>query len=491
MSNHDVRITNSENKFRELATKLDKVLSHFYNNINIVCNANIHLSRNHPEYLGLWKNMLYKKNLSINDYFDVLLTLAGSFLYFFISFLLEFLRFSRNYRTSQPRNSEVDFMFISHQIENTVTDGDSYFGGIIEDLSKSNKRVTRLLISHINPPKSQMKSGKYPTIFLNKSMNGSVLFKYFFLNLYSLGRLFFFCIRNHFTFYELVTLLIGQLSNFSLIRIIKQIEFELNALKPKNLIITFEGNALEKAVFLLSKKSKIRSFGYQHVPLIQSQHAILRSINNALDPDIILCSGPYSRDKFETELGKEKKILILGSPKFRRFVDKKNGTGKKQDILLVPDGNYQSINNFINLGNFLVSSNYSGKVLIRSHPLFREYLESKIDHLIDVYPCRLLISPSNLIEVLNSSKWVIYQNSSVAIQALLEGCNIIYLSNLLANIDPLWEQNEYRSTATTFPEIKNILEAVDLTKSPNPSELYDLGEIYFSELNLEIIRDYQ
>jgi hypothetical protein len=94
-------------------------------------------------------------------------------------------------------------------------------------------------------------------------------------------------------------------------------------LKPKNLVITFEGNALEKAVFLLSKKSKIRCFGYQHVPLIQSQHAILRSINNALDPDIILCSGPYSRDKFKTKLGKENKILILGSPKFRRFVDKK------------------------------------------------------------------------------------------------------------------------------------------------------------------------
>jgi hypothetical protein len=491
MSNHDVRITNSENRFRELATKLDKVLSHFYNNINIVCNANIHLSRNHPEYLGLWKNVLYKKNLSVNDYFNAFLILARSFLYFFISILLEFFRFSRNYRTSQPKSSEVDFIFISHQIENTVTDDDSYFGGLIEDLSKSNKRVTRLLISHINPPKSQIKSGKYPTIFLNKSMNGSVLFKYFFLNLYSLCRLFFFCLRNHFTFYELVTLLIGQLSNFSLIRIIKQIEFELNTLKPKNLVITFEGNALEKAVFLLSKKSKIRCFGYQHVPLIQSQHAILRSINNALDPDIILCSGPYSRDKFKTKLGKENKILILGSPKFRRFVDKKNDTYKKQDILLVPDGNYQSINNFIALGNYLISSNYSGNVIIRSHPLFREYLETRINHLKDIYPYRLLISPGDLIEVLNSSKWVIYQNSSVAIQALLEGCNIIYLSNVLANIDPLWEQSEYRSTAATFLEIKNILETFDLTKSPNPSELHDLGRIYFSELNLEIIRDYQ
>ena len=170
MYNYEHSIKNYEYKFEKLAIKLDRILIEFHDNINIVCNANIHLSRNHPEYLGLWKNVLYKKNLSVNDYFNVFLILAGSFLYFFISILLEFLRFSRNYQTSHPKSSEVDFIFISHQIENTVTDGDSYFGGIIEDLAKSNKRVTRLLISHINPPKSQIKSGIYPINSLSTSI---------------------------------------------------------------------------------------------------------------------------------------------------------------------------------------------------------------------------------------------------------------------------------------------------------------------------------
>jgi hypothetical protein len=145
----------------------------------------------------------------------------------------------------------------------------------------------------------------------------------------------------------------------------------------------------------------------------------------------------------------------------------------------------------VNLGLLLVSSSYTGKVIIRSHSLFYKYLESKTNIFVEDNSRGLFISQGDLNKDLKLSKWVVYENSSVAIQALLEGCNIIYLSNVLANIDPLWEQSEYRSTAATFPEIKNILETFDLTKSPNPSELHDLGRIYFSELNLEIIRDYQ
>jgi hypothetical protein len=188
-----------------------------------------------------------------------------------------------------------------------------------------------------------------------------------------------------------------------------------------------------------------------------------------------------------TQLGGGKILLTLGSPKFRQFVDKENFSKRKESLLLVPDGNFECIDNFVSLGHFLLSSNYSGEVLIRSHPLFHKYLEDKIGKIVEDCPRELLISSENLIESLQSSKWVIYQNSSVAIQAILEGCRIIYLRNPLMNVDPLWEHTEYRSMATSFSEVKAIVENFDTSKDLSPAALHEAGKLFFSELNLSII----
>jgi hypothetical protein len=265
------------------------------------------------------------------------------------------------------------------------------------------------------------------------------------------------------------------------------LEFELSLWRPKNLIITYEGNAIERAVFLLSKKYGTRTFGYQHAPLIQSQYSILRRLNSELDPDVILCSGPYSKSKFVSKIGGDKPILTLGSPKFKKFINRGGIFEKEESILLVPDGNRQSIDNFVNLGLLLVSSSYTGKVIIRSHSLFYKYLESKTNIFVEDNSRGLFISQGDLNKDLKLSKWVVYENSSVAIQAMFEGCNIIYITNPLTNIDPLWEHTEYRSTAESSFEIKSIIDSFDPTKCASPQEIHNIGKLYFSELNLNIL----
>ena len=97
MYNYEHDIKNYESKFEKLATKLDQILIEFHDNINVVCNANIHLSRNHPEYLGVWKVLIYKKSLSINDYFSGFLLLLQSFLFYILSIMREFISFNKNF----------------------------------------------------------------------------------------------------------------------------------------------------------------------------------------------------------------------------------------------------------------------------------------------------------------------------------------------------------------------------------------------------------
>ena len=55
------------------------------------------------------------------------------------------------------------------------------------------------------------------------------------------------------------------------------------------------------------------------------------------------------------------------------------------------------------------------------------------------------------------------------------------------NIDPLWEHNEYRSIATSFGEVKTVVETLDPSKDFSPMALHEAGKLFFSELNLDIM----
>jgi hypothetical protein len=55
------------------------------------------------------------------------------------------------------------------------------------------------------------------------------------------------------------------------------------------------------------------------------------------------------------------------------------------------------------------------------------------------------------------------------------------------NIDPLWEHTEYRSMATSFLEVKTVIETFDSSKDLSPMALHKAGKLFFSELNLDIM----
>ena len=95
MYNYEHSIKKYEYKFEKLANKLDRILIEFHDNINIVCNSNIHLSRNHPEYLGVWKVLIFNNKLSMNDYFSGIIILFKSFLFNILSVMREFIRFNQ------------------------------------------------------------------------------------------------------------------------------------------------------------------------------------------------------------------------------------------------------------------------------------------------------------------------------------------------------------------------------------------------------------
>jgi hypothetical protein len=90
---------------------------------------------------------------------------------------------------------------------------------------------------------------------------------------------------------------------------------------------------------------------------------------------------------------------------------------------------------------------------------------------------------SDLVE----AKWVIYENSSVAIQAGFYGCQLIYLDNLLSNVDPLFDLEVNKFTATSANQVYQIVEKNRVANFENVRTAQNFCNSYFSPYDLNSI----
>jgi hypothetical protein len=465
----------NEIRFQLLAKKLDRILIHFSRNLYIVCNSSINMTRNNPDYVGLWHSMVYKDFLSLLDKFKIIIFFIRAIFYFFLTFFMELINTTkRNHyvrNLNEPKNSVV----VSHLIEQKTISDDLYFGNFI------NEQVTRLLIPHVKISGDRQSYEVSNTYLLQSPLRKSELFKFFSLTFKSLYQLITYCLRNHFSFFELVIILSGQLQSLQLFKLIIDIEDAIISLAPKNLLITFEGNPLEKAAFLICKIHKVKRYGYQFAPIIRGQYSILRKLDDYLDPDVILTSGPYMTKIFLNK-SNHREILTLGSPKYL-FRDP-SLTNKKnvKQILLAPDGSKDCINDFIKLGINLIEACPSHKIIIRAYPLLRDFLLKQIKSF-GQNANYFEVSTNSALDDLKASDWLVYRNSSMSIQGMLAGCRGIYFSHLLANVDPLWEFPDIHFVGSTPLDVVNIIRKKNSQEFPTYLELHSTGKQFFSKMD--------
>ena len=271
------------------------------------------------------------------------------------------------------------------------------------------------------------------------------------------------------------------MQSFRLFKIIIDIEDAIISLAPKNLIITFEGNPLEKAVFLLCKIHGVTRYGYQFAPIIQGQYSVLRKLGDYLDPDVILTSGPYMTKIFLNK-SNHRNILTLGSPKYVSYDPSITTKKNVRQILLAPDGSKDCINDFIKLGIILSNAFPSHNIIIRAHPLLKDFLLRQIKSFKDIAN-HFEVSKNIALDDLKSSAWLVYRNSSMSIQGMLMGCQGIYFSHSLANVDPLWEFPDMHFVGSTPVDVLNIIRNRNSQKVPTRLVLHNTGEQFFSKMD--------
>lgn len=478
MSTYDTDQNENSKRFFRLADKLEVLLRYFVNNIYIINNTNIHLPRNHPEYLHIWKPVIYKKSPKINDLIKITLFLFKSISINTVSLIPKFFQ-KNNKDLTSIIDKRIDYIFISHHLGNNNNDSDFYYGDLINDLVTADKNILRLLIPQTTWVTLKPEDASYLTILLNKNVSKFMLLKYIVNNSLATYKLLFYCRKNRFTYYEIICILIGQIENFNNYKLTVNVEALLPQANIKNLVMTFEGNAIERSIFYLCHRYKIKSFGYQHAPIIKDQNSIFRLLSSELNPDVILASGPYTFLNFKKKLGINSKVRLIGSPKFSEqkssYLDvlkKKNG-----QILLIPDGNMESIIKFCKLGHFLSNKNNELYLKIRAHPLFQESLNKQMT-LININE-NFSVSWNTLNQDLENSSWVIYENSSVAIQSVFYYCKLIYFENFLANVDPLFDLHHNKYTALNGDEIYNLIQNNNEYSDLEANLAYNFGQNYF------------
>lgn len=258
------------------------------------------------------------------------------------------------------------------------------------------------------------------------------------------------------------------------------------------LIQLYEGNVFERAC--------IQGFReFNNNPVIGYSHAVVYPINIKIrntdgergrkpDPDRFICTG-IENQKLLLQIGKHQETQIDSGCSLRnipRFSDKKSGSkGIKETILVALDGVNEAIVvlDWI-FENAPVLKNY--KFRVRSHP--NVLVESLLAQSLGKKPVNVEFSEGSLSKDLSDCFCVIYRQTSIGIQALLNGIPIIHLRiNAPLPCDPLIGFEGLKWSASAVEELVNAIEKIeyfggeDYSRSVLNAKKYSHG--YFTPAN--------
>ena len=290
---------------------------------------------------------------------------------------------------------------------------------------------------------------------------------------------------------------LGSLSIANL-RMYYQMISLIKRLKPKSILVTYEGHAWERMVFAAARSvdSKILCAGYQHTILFPGQHAIKRSLGAALDPNIVIGAGKGSIEALTDGCNlNASRFVVGGTHRFNEELIAKpsNFSKKNQPIcLVIPEGLVDECLLIFRFALEAAGLNKDIKFIFRMHPVLSFEQLTKIDSKLSKLPANVELSNEKIDADLNKSHWALYRGSSAVIHALSHGLRPIYLAAPdELSIDPLHKVGGWRLVVTSPYELRQCIKS-DLNKNntllfEEAKSSIDYGRNYFSKIDYEVI----
>lgn len=461
-----LRFSMNENQYKELCEACDRVLLAPDSTIERIAISWLHVIREHPIVLAKYEKLFVLKT-------DFKQFIRQRIKYFLNKAKLFSQIIRSNISKCKPWLSKdilpynVDYLFISSflnanqakQIE------DFYFGNMPIDLVRScNRSVVIALINHSGVPFSSFKSScvtsEVTKVYFSNSLKLAdefLLHRRLKRESRHLRRL---AKSESSSFYQRVLLHASKeaIENTSIgsLRLAQQIQALVEQLRPKAIVVTYEGHSFERLAFAVARKviPNIKCIGYQQTGIFRLSHAIRRNLSPQYNPDIIFTTGIDGKIELEkTLLGKNMQISVLGSS--RGLIDMKNDKDKlkrnlkdhsiMQVCLVIPEGIDSECLRLFEFTLVCAKADPSIFFIWRLHPItiFKKLITK--NHELKRLPSNIILSSISLEEDIQRCNWVLYRGTTAIYKAIAGGLRPIYLRNPdEMTIDPLYNMLDWR-----------------------------------------------
>lgn len=242
----------------------------------------------------------------------------------------------------------------------------------------------------------------------------------------------------------------------------------MRKLKVDTYIFTYENNPWEKMALdaIKTYSPSTETIGYQHTIVSLGKMGMRLGENEKRFmpfPDRIVTNGTITKDMLVHHGHYPANKISAGCAlRFNVNVTARNERPRSHNggtILVAPTALYQSIE-ILNIAYKAFKGRTDWKVIIRIHPGFPlKKIEERLDVPLKAFPSNFVISNRAKVEDdLRESDFMIYDESSLCLNALLMGVPAIYINtDRIVSIDPLFECNNLKREARDSSEVLSVI----------------------------------
>lgn len=458
--------------YKYICKQCDIILNSKLATKNTIAISSLHVLKEHPvlmqKYLGEKENLnLYQNDKTLFKIFN-----------YIINFFIEKKNF---YLNNQIKKSEV--LIISNIINKKFSkdNKDFYFGNLEASLNKKGVKTVTVLRNFTG-----LKSSN-----LNKKINKKKIFFTHRTDLFFELNLIIEIFKEYLNIKKILNKNITnkkiKLNNLVSLRTIaynlrfgNQVQNLIKCIKPKILIIPFEGHAWERIVINNAKRTfkNLKVASYQFSAHTKYQHSIFRPLKKEYNPDVIFTTGSITKKIFKKKYKCE--VKILGSKKY--YINKSQKI-KKNNFLIIPDAFETEMKFFYNFCVMAAKRYPKYKFYYRAHPSGLKYLKKFKNFKLK----NLIISENTLEKDIYNCSFAIFRNSAAVFETISHGLLPVYLDDLSKlNINPLHSV----LPKTCYIKKPGDLEFVIKHKNKNIliKKLQDYNKNYFMKFNPDIIK---
>lgn len=436
--------------------------------------SDLHVLKEHPVLLNNYFNN--KNNLIKEDY---------SIIKKILNYLKNLLFGVKNFSLNNFHKNGSEILILSNIInEKHILNKDDFYFGDLEKLLNIRGYKTFTALRNFTGNKYNYIKLKLPrnkillseTTFLHKEIYFifKVLYEYLFIklnfkkpNIQNLNSKF----LSFLSFKSLI----------SNLRLSSQIKSLIRIIKPKLIIITFEGHAWERVLIKTIKEinPNIKVGFYQFTSITKYQHSIFRKLKSGYNPDIIFTSGYISKKKFKKKFSSP--VEVIGSIK---SINVKNRSKRKNlyRFLILPEAFKSETQFLFNFAKNCAKLYPQYEFVFKSHPMMNSVISKEKTYK------NFKISKKNLNDEIKNSSYVIFRGSASVYQAVSSGCLPIYLSNKNEmTINPL---SEVHPKYLSISNPKDLMKIVKSKKYKKNNEIINYCTNYFVPLDERPIISY-